>query len=120
MTFTEEPPPVVLLPLFTCEPPPVTPWEPVVPCEPVVPWDPPPLTSLRALRSRIATLAFCFFIVSPDYFGLVCELFVAPNNKRAPPVTVFRGIRSSNRMDADFFPLILVAARILPLGLASW
>jgi len=99
--------------------PPVNVWPPVTLCDPLT-WEPPPFTSLRALRSLTAILAFCFFIVFRGYLVWFCELFLAPNNKRAPPVTVFRGIRSSNRMQAAFFPPVLVAANDLPLGLAFW
>jgi len=50
---------------------------------------------------------------------LVWLLWLAPNNNRAPPVTAFRGIKSSNRMHVAFLPDGL-AAEVLPKLLGFW
>lgn len=48
-----------------------------------------------------------------------CALVWLPNNNLAPPLTVFRGMRSSKRMQADL-PLFLLAAKCLPVALGFW
>src|SRR5439155_11369188 len=44
-----------------------------------------------------------FHVGSSGWFVGGCELSVAPNNNPFPPVTLFLGIRSCNRMPEVFF-----------------
>src|SRR5262249_14187412 len=52
--------------------------------------------------------------------GFLVWLWLAPNNKRAPPVTALRGIRSSNRMQVVFLPPGWLATEGLPTLLVFW
>jgi len=62
---------------------------------------------------------FAFHVGFMFWFFWFCALLWLPNNNLAPPVTVFRGMRSSNRMQADL-PLFLLAAKCLPVALGLW
>jgi hypothetical protein len=52
-------------------------------------------------------------------FGF-CELLLAPNSNRFPPVTVFLGIRSSNLMQEAVLAPVPLAPEVLPTVFCLW
>lgn len=76
-------------------------------------------TGFQILYSDARLLFDVFHVGFMVWFFWFCAFVWLPNNNLAPPVTVFRGMRSSNRMQADL-PLFLLAAKCLPAALGLW
>jgi len=63
-----------------------------------------PSVQMAQPDSLLSLLVFSLFPVSSvGWFVCGCELSLAPNNSPLPPVTLFLGIRSSNRMPEGRF-----------------